>query len=87
MNRDHIYLCQGIGVLALEFSCRGLNTTPKLFCDTEAWSRKVIEQNFPHGQIAYGIKENARDTKRCNQESPRILTHSETGQARSALGR
>ena len=74
MNRDHIDLCSGIGGFALGFSWSDLDTTPKLFCDTDPWCRKVIAKNFPNVPIANDVKEIASDPKRFIQRKPFILT-------------
>ena len=72
--RDHIDLCSGIGGFALGFSWSDLGTTPKLFCDTDPWCRKVIAKNFPNVPIANDVKEIASDPKRFIQRKPFILT-------------
>jgi len=72
--RDHIDLCSGIGGFALGFSWSDLDTTPKLFCDTDPWCRKVIAKNFPNVPIANDVKEIASDPKRFIQRKPFILT-------------
>ena len=87
MNRDHIDLCSGIGGFALGFSWSSLNTTPKLFCDTEEWCRKVIAKNFPNVPIANDVKEIAHDPKRFIQERPFILTSGYPCQPFSVAGR
>ena len=74
MNRDHIDLCSGIGGFALGFSWSDLDTTPKLFCDTDPWCRKVLAKNFPNVPIANDVKEIASDPKRFIQRKPFILT-------------
>ena len=87
MNRDHIDLCSGIGGFALGFSWSDLDTTPKLFCDTEEWCRKVIAKNFPNVPIANDVKEIASDAKRFIQEKPFILTSGYPCQPFSVAGR
>ena len=64
MNRDHIDLCSGIGGFALGFSWSDLDTTPKLFCDTDPWCRKVLAKNFPNVPIANDVKEIANDPRK-----------------------
>ena len=54
--RDHIDLCSGIGGFALGFSWSDLDTTPKLFCDTEEWCRKVLAKNFTNVPIENDVK-------------------------------
>ena len=87
MNRDHIDLCSGIGGFALGFSWSSLNTTPKLFCDTEEWCRKVIAKNFPKVPIANDVKEVANDPKRFIRRRPFILTSGYPCQPFSVAGR
>ena len=87
MNRDHIDLCSGIGGFALGFSWSSLNTTPKLFCDTEEWCRKVIAKNFPKVPIANDVKEVANDPKRFIRRRPFILTGGYPCQPYSVAGR
>ena len=87
MNRDHIDLCSGIGGFALGFSWSDLDTTPKLFCDTEEWCRKVIAKNFPNVPIANDVKEIASDAKRFIQEKPFILSSGYPCQPFSVAGR
>jgi DNA (cytosine-5)-methyltransferase 1 len=86
-NRDHIDLCSGIGGFALGFSWSDLDTTPKLFCDTEEWCRKVIAKNFPNVPIANDVKEIASDAKRFIQEKPFILSSGYPCQPFSVAGR
>jgi len=87
MNRDHIDLCSGIGGFALGFSWSDLGTTPKLFCDTDPWCRKVIAKNFPNVPIANDVKEIANEPRRFIQEKPFILTGGYPCQPYSVAGK
>jgi len=87
MNRDHIDLCSGIGGFALGFSWSDLDTTPKLFCDTDPWCRKVLAKNFPNVPIANDVKEIANEPRRFIQEKPFILTGGYPCQPYSVAGK
>ena len=87
MNRDHIDLCSGIGGFALGFSWSDLDTTPKLFCDTDPWCRKVIAKNFPNVPIANDVKEIANEPRRFIQRKPFILTGGYPCQPYSVAGK
>ena len=86
-NRDHIDLCSGIGGFALGFSWSSLNNTPKLFCDTEEWCRKLIAKNFPNVSIANDVKEIAHEPRKFIQGKPFILTSGYPCQPFSVAGR
>jgi len=87
MNRDHIDLCSGIGGFALGFSWSDLDTTPKLFCDTDPWCRKVLAKNFPNVPIANDVKEIANEPRRFIQRKPFILTGGYPCQPYSVAGK
>ncbi len=56
----HIDLCSGIGGFALGFEQARLST-PVLFCDIDAWCRKVLAKHWPHVRIAEDVKELANE--------------------------
>ena len=56
----HIDLCSGIGGFSLGFQQAGLSK-PVLFCDTDAWCRKVLAKHWPDVPIAEDVKELAND--------------------------
>ena len=85
--RDHIDLCSGIGGFALGFSWSDLDTTPKLFCDTDPWCRKVLAKNFPNVPIANDVKEIANEPRRFIQRKPFILTGGYPCQPYSVAGK
>jgi len=59
----HIDLCSGIGGFSLGFQQAGLSK-PVLFCDTDAWCRKVLAKHWPDVPIAEDVKELANDPDR-----------------------
>ena len=59
----HIDLCSGIGGFSLGFQQAGLSK-PVLFCDTDAWCRKVLAKHWPDVQIAEDVKELANEPDR-----------------------
>ena len=59
----HIDLCSGIGGFSLGFQWAGLSK-PVLFCDTDAWCRKVLAKHWPDVPIAEDVKELANDPDR-----------------------
>tara|TARA_A100000171_G_scaffold25913_1_gene24145 strand:- start:17405 stop:18454 length:1050 start_codon:yes stop_codon:yes gene_type:complete len=59
----HIDLCSGIGGFSLGFQWAGLSE-PVLFCDTDAWCRKVLAKHWPDVPIAEDVKELANDPAR-----------------------
>lgn len=59
----HIDLCSGIGGFSLGFQQAGLSK-PVMFCDTDAWCRKVLAKHWPGVQIAEDVKELANDPDR-----------------------
>ena len=59
----HVDLCSGIGGFAYAFQTVGLSK-PVLFCDIEAWSRKVLAKHWPDVPIAHDVKELASDPAR-----------------------
>ena len=56
----HTDLCSGIGGFSLGFQWAGLSE-PVLFCDTDAWCRKVLAKHWPDVPIAEDVKELAND--------------------------
>ena len=52
----HVDLCSGIGGFSLGFQWANLSKTI-MFCDTEEWCRKILNQNFPNIPIATDVKE------------------------------
>ena len=56
----HTDLCSGIGGFSLGFQWAGLSE-PVLFCDTDAWCRKVLAKHWPDVPIAEDVKELAYD--------------------------
>jgi len=56
----HVDLCSGIGGFALGFEWAGLSQ-PILFCDTEAWCRKILKQHWPDVPITEDVKELANE--------------------------
>ena len=59
----HVDLCSGIGGFALGFQWAGLSR-PVLFCDIEAWSRRVLAKHWPNVPIEEDVKELASDPAR-----------------------
>ena len=59
----HVDLCSGIGGFSLGFQWANLSKTI-MFCDTEEWCRKILNQNFPNIPIATDVKELANDAER-----------------------
>ncbi len=59
----HVDLCSGIGGFSLGFQWANLSKTI-MFCDTEEWCRKILNQNFPNIPIATDVKELAHDAER-----------------------
>ena len=59
----HTDLCSGIGGFSLGFQWAGLSK-PVLFCDTDAWCRKVLAKHWPDVPIAEDVKELANDPAR-----------------------
>ena len=59
----HIDLCSGIGGFSLGFQQAGLSK-PVMFCDTDAWCRKVLAKHWPDVQIAEDVKELANEPDR-----------------------
>ena len=59
----HIDLCSGIGGFSLGFQQAGLSK-PVLFCDTDAWCRKVLAKHWPGVLIAEDVKELANEPDR-----------------------
>jgi len=59
----HTDLCSGIGGFSLGFQWAGLSE-PVLFCDTDAWCRKVLAKHWPDVPIAEDVKELASDPAR-----------------------
>jgi len=59
----HIDLCSGIGGFSLGFQQAGLSK-PVLFCDTDAWCRKVLAKHWPDVPISEDVKELANDPER-----------------------
>jgi len=56
----HTDLCSGIGGFSLGFQWAGLSE-PVLFCDTDAWCRKILAKHWPDVPIAEDVKELAYD--------------------------
>ena len=56
----HVDLCSGIGGFALGFEWAGLSK-PVMFCDTEAWCRKILRKHWPDVPIEEDVKELAND--------------------------
>jgi DNA (cytosine-5)-methyltransferase 1 len=63
MMLRHVDLCSGIGGFSLGFQWANLSKTI-MFCDTEEWCRKILNQNFPNIPIATDVKELANDAER-----------------------
>ena len=59
----HIDLCSGIGGFSLGFQQAGLSK-PVLFCDTDAWCRKVLAKHWPDVPISEDVKELANEPDR-----------------------
>jgi DNA (cytosine-5)-methyltransferase 1 len=59
----HIDLCSGIGGFAYAFQTVGLSR-PVMFCDTDAWCRKVLAKHWPDVPITDDVKVIANDPDR-----------------------